>query len=153
MSINKLNCFATLITNVRRYNWFCFFYFKILLFVPYTIEANSRTYRTGRQFDLGEFLTSLYFEQFMADDTVNCSARQISGHGPNAESFTGKVIGAIKTSSTDNVVAFTNMRRLFIQAVSNFPWFDEVRVRRLRLCSYESCTACSLIWRSAGRQN
>lgn len=63
-------------------------------------------------------------------DAVNCSTRQVSGLGPNEESFTGKVIGAIKTSSTDNVVASSKMRRLFIQAVSNFPWFDEARVRR-----------------------
>lgn len=107
------------------------------------------TYLFERQIDLGEFRTRLYFEQFKPDGTVNHSARQGSGHVPNAVSLTRKVIGAIKTSSTDNIV---KKRQLFIQAVSNFPWFDEVRVSRWRLCSYESCTACSLIWHSAGRQ-
>lgn len=96
----------------------------------YINKVHRYTFHTGTQFYLGEFQTRLYFEQFMADDTVNRSARQGSGHGPNAISFTGKVIGAIKTSSTDNIVAFSKKSRLFIQAVSNFPWFDEARVSR-----------------------
>lgn len=57
----------------------------------------------------------------MADETVNYSTRQGFGHSPNAVAYIGKVIGAIKTS-TDNVVASSKKRRLFMQvAVSNFP--------------------------------
>lgn len=57
----------------------------------------------------------------MADETVNYSARQGFGYSPNAVAYIGKVIGAIKTSSTDNVVASSKKRRLFMQVVSNFP--------------------------------
>lgn len=86
------------------------------------------TLTSSGEFDLGEFRTRLYFEQSMSDDTVTRSARQDSGHGPNTASFAGKVIGAIKTSSTHNIVASSRTRWLFIQTVSNFPWSYEARV-------------------------
>lgn len=86
----------------------------------HTNKANVHNYRNGRRFDLGEFRTRLNYEYVVTDD-INRSARRGSGHSPNAAAFTGKVISAIKMSSTGSLSPIAKRGGYLYKPLVTFP--------------------------------
>lgn len=88
----------------------------------HTNKANVHNYRNGRRFDLGEFRTRFrYFEYVVTDDSVNRSTSRGSGHSPNAAAFTGKVISAIKASSTGSLSPIAKRGGYLYKPLVTFP--------------------------------